>query len=85
MEEHKTKSANGDFRGGGPPLKPADPHFKFSAFCCETYGALGPDAQALITDVATHTENTAACKDFGSSFGANWAAPGIATISKKQL
>ena len=82
MEQHKTKSAvlgpDEDFRDGGPPLKPDDAHYRFSACCFETYGAFGPDAQALITDIADHAEQTAPYLDFG----ANWAAPDIAATAR---
>ena len=82
MEQHKTKSAalgpDEDFLDGGPPLKPTDAHYRFSACCFETYGAFGPDAQALITDIADHAEQTAPYLNFG----ANWAAPDIAAIAR---
>ena len=82
MELHKTQSAvlrpDEDFRDGGPPLKPDDAHYRFSACCFETYGAFGPDAQALTTDIADHAEQTAPYLDFG----ANWAAPDIAATAR---
>ena len=65
-------------RDGGPPLKPDDAHYRFVACCLETYGAFGPDAQALITDIADHAEQTAPYLDFG----ANWAAPDIAATAR---
>ena len=79
MEQHKTKSAvlgpDEDFRDGGPPLKPTDAHYRFSACCFETYSAFGPDAQALITDIADQTAPYL-------NFGANWAALDIAATAR---
>ena len=49
-----------------------------TACCFETYGAFGPDAQALTTDIADHAEQTAPYLDFG----ANWAAPDIAATAR---
>ena len=53
-------------------------HLKLDGSCLETYGAFGPDAQALITDIADHAEQTAPYLDFG----ANWAAPDIAATAR---